>query len=72
MASLWLRRQVSRLLIGSELRSFASAELLPQVMCRPRLHLGRLDPTVDFVVGVTRCSKFAGSKRTMQQYVGLL
>eukprot|EP00913_Durusdinium_trenchii_P028868 g27068.t1 len=48
--------EVKKLGIGSELRSFA-------------LHLGRLDPTVDVVVGVTRCRDFKASKRSMQQYV---
>jgi len=48
--------EVSNMGIGSELRSFA-------------LHLARLDPTVDFVIGVTRCRDFKGGKGTMQQYV---
>lgn len=50
--------EVSKMGIGYELRSFA-------------LHLGRLDPSVDFVVGVTRCQDFASAKpkRSMQQYV---
>eukprot|EP00438_Fugacium_kawagutii_P000948 Skav224459 [mRNA] locus=scaffold1302:69624:82713:+ [translate_table: standard] len=50
--------EVSKMGIGYELRSFA-------------LHLGRLDPSVDFVVGVTRCQEFATAKpkRSMQQYV---
>lgn len=42
--------------IGSELRSFA-------------LHLARLDPNVDCVVGVTRCRDFKNFRGTMEQYL---
>jgi acyl carrier protein len=48
--------QVSNLSIGSDLRSFA-------------LHLARLDPTVDSVIGVTRCRDFKGYNGSMQEYV---
>ena len=41
--------------VGSTLRSFA-------------LHLARVDPAVDCVVGVTRCSNFDG-KGTLEEYV---
>jgi len=47
---------VSSLGVGSELRSFA-------------LHLARLDPNVDTVVGVTRCRNFAGYEGTMEDYM---
>eukprot|EP00930_Biecheleria_cincta_P083766 TRINITY_DN73273_c0_g1_i1.p1 TRINITY_DN73273_c0_g1~~TRINITY_DN73273_c0_g1_i1.p1 ORF type:complete len:985 (+),score=200.36 TRINITY_DN73273_c0_g1_i1:26-2980(+) len=48
--------EVSNLGLGSELRAFA-------------LHLARLDPTVETVIGVTRCRDFKGHGSSMQQYV---
>lgn len=42
--------------IGSELRAFA-------------LHLARIDPSIETVIGVTRCRSFNKSSVTMQAYV---
>eukprot|EP00747_Dinoflagellata_sp_TGD_P195042 gnl/TRDRNA2_/TRDRNA2_63153_c1_seq1.p1 gnl/TRDRNA2_/TRDRNA2_63153_c1~~gnl/TRDRNA2_/TRDRNA2_63153_c1_seq1.p1 ORF type:complete len:951 (-),score=212.71 gnl/TRDRNA2_/TRDRNA2_63153_c1_seq1:56-2569(-) len=47
---------VSLLNLGSELRAFA-------------LHMARLDPTVDTVVGVTRCKNLCLYSGTMEKYV---
>ncbi|CAE8682966.1 unnamed protein product [Polarella glacialis] len=48
--------EVSGMHIGTDLRSFA-------------LLLARLDPTVDSVIGVTRCADFAGRSGSLQDYV---
>eukprot|EP00931_Biecheleriopsis_adriatica_P039453 TRINITY_DN22563_c0_g1_i1.p1 TRINITY_DN22563_c0_g1~~TRINITY_DN22563_c0_g1_i1.p1 ORF type:complete len:991 (+),score=210.91 TRINITY_DN22563_c0_g1_i1:28-2973(+) len=48
--------EVGSMGIGSDLRAFA-------------LHLARLDPTVETVVGVTRCRDFQGHGGSMQSYV---
>lgn len=48
--------EVSTMGIGSELRAFA-------------LHLARLDPAVDTVIGVTRCRDFKNYTGTMEQYI---
>mmetsp|Transcript_42808 Transcript_42808/g.122087 ORF Transcript_42808/g.122087 Transcript_42808/m.122087 type:complete len:992 (+) Transcript_42808:55-3030(+) len=50
-------QKVRKLAVGSELRNFA-------------LHIARLDPSVDTVIGVTRCSAFTGGPCShIQEYV---
>jgi len=48
--------EVQRMGLGDELRAFV-------------LHLARVDPGVESVIGVTRCSDFKGGVREMQNYV---
>jgi len=48
--------EVKALGIGNELRCFA-------------LHMARMDPGVDFVCAVTRCSDFRGEESQIQSYV---
>lgn len=47
---------VSEMRIGEDLRNFA-------------LHLARLDPSVDCVIGVTRCQEFKSQSQSMEEYM---